>query len=145
MIEIDNKLPSPEEYNALRKSAGWNTFDGQSVSKGLKGTLYTVSVREDSELVAFGRVIGDGRIVFYIQDVIVVPGRRGLGYARIVMDHIMEYLHATAAKGAIVGLMASKGVEDMYKKYGFIERPSGKHIGAGMVLPVDWNNQEDKK
>ena len=140
-IEIDNKLPKPEEYNALRKSAGWNTFDNESASIGLKCSLFTVSVREDGVLVAFGRVIGDGRIVFYIQDVIVLPDKRGRGYARIVMEHIIEYLRGAAAEGAIVGLMASKGVETMYKKFGFIERPAGKNMGAGMTLPIDWNKK----
>jgi GNAT superfamily N-acetyltransferase len=141
MIKIDNKLPSPEEYNALRKGAGWNFFDEQSASAGLKGSLYTVSVREDGVLVAFGRVIGDGRVAFYIQDVIVIPDKRGYGFARIVMEHIMEYLRGVAAEGAIVGLMASKGVENLYKKFGFIERPAEKNMGAGMTLPVDWNKK----
>jgi GNAT superfamily N-acetyltransferase len=145
MIEIDNKLPSSEEYNALRKGAGWNFFDEQSASAGLKGSLYTVSVREDGVLVAFGRVIGDGRVVFYIQDVIVIPGKQGNGYARIIMEHIMDYLRGVATPGAIVGLMASKGVENMYKKFGFIERPADKNIGAGMTLPVDWNIRKNKK
>ena len=115
MIEIDNKLPRAEEYNALRKSAGWGVFDEQSASVGLKGSLYTVSVREDGALVAFGRVVGDGRITFYIQDIIVVPDKRGYGYARTVMEHIMDYLRRVAAPGAVVGLMASKGVENLYK------------------------------
>jgi GNAT superfamily N-acetyltransferase len=141
MIEIDNKLPRPEEYNALRKVAGWNFYDDKSASKGLEGALYTVSVREDGALVAFGRVVGDGRITFYIQDVIVVPDKRGNGYARIVMEHIMDYLRSVAAPGAVVGLMASKGVENLYKKFGFIERPAEKNMGAGMTLPVDWNKR----
>jgi predicted GNAT family N-acyltransferase len=141
MIEIDNKLPSPEEYNDLRKIAGWNFYDDKSASEGLEGALYNVSVREDGVLVAFGRVVGDGRITFYIQDVIVVPDKRGYGYARIVVEHIMHYLRGVAAPGAVVGLMASKGVEDMYKKFGFIERPAEKNLGAGMTLPVDWNTR----
>jgi GNAT superfamily N-acetyltransferase len=141
MVEIDNKLPSAEEYNALRMSVGWGFFDEQSASEGLEGALYTVSVREDGVLVAFGRVVGDGRITFYIQDVIVVPDKRGNGYARIVMEHIMDYLRRVAAPAAVVGLMASKGVENLYKKFGFIERPSGDHMGAGMTLPADWNKR----
>jgi GNAT superfamily N-acetyltransferase len=141
MIEIDNKLPSAEEYNALRKIAGWNFYDEQSASEGLEGALYTISVREDGVLVAFGRVVGDGRIAFYIQDVIVVPDKRGCGYARIVMGHIMDYLRGVAAPGAVVGLMASKGVENLYKKFGFIERPAEKNMGAGMTLPVEWNKR----
>jgi GNAT superfamily N-acetyltransferase len=141
MIEIDNKLPRVEEYNALHKSAGWGVFDDQSASAGLKGSLYTISVREDGALVAFGRVVGDGRITFYIQDVIVVPDKRSNGYARIVMEHILDYLQGVAAPIAVIGLMSSKGVENMYKKFGFIERPTGDHMGAGMTLPVDWNKK----
>ena len=142
MIAIDSKLPRAEEYNALRKSAGWNFYDDKSASAGLESSLHTISVREDGVLIAFGRVIGDGRIAFYVQDVIVVPDKRGRGYARIVMEHIMDYLQRVAAPGAVVGLMASKGVEDMYKKFGFIERPAEKNMGAGMTLPVDWNKKE---
>ena len=134
-------MPRPKEYNALRKIAGWNFYDDKSASEGLKSALYTVSVREDGVLVAFGRVVGDGRIAFYIQDVIVVPGKRGNGYARIVMEHIMDYIGGVAATGAVVGLMASKGVENLYKKFGFIERPAEKNMGAGMTLPVDWNKR----
>jgi GNAT superfamily N-acetyltransferase len=141
MIEIDNKLPRAEEYNDLRKIAGWTFYDDKSASDGLEGALYTVSVREDGVLVAFGRVVGDGRITFYIQDVIVVPDKRGRGYARIVMEHIMDYLRGAAAPGAVVGLMSSKGVENLYKKFGFIERPAEKNMGAGMTLPVDWNKR----
>ena len=139
MIEVDKQLPSPEEYNDLRKSVGWAIYNKQEVSDGLKGSLYTVSVREEGKLIAFGRVIGDGSITFYIQDVIVVPEKRGRGYARIVMENIMDYLRGTAAKGAVIGLMSAAGVENIYKKFGFIERPAGKHLGAGMTLPANWN------
>lgn len=145
MIEIDNKLPRPEEYNTLRKSAGWTFYDEQSASEGLEGSLYTVSLREDGAIVAFGRVVGDGRITFYIQDVIVVPDKRSHGYARIVMEHIMDYLGGVAAPGAVVGLMSSKGVENLYRKFGFIERPAGKNMGAGMTLPIDWNRRKEQK
>jgi len=139
MIEIDNKLPRPEEYNALRNSAGWTIYDEQSASGGLADSLYTVSMREDGKIVAFGRVVGDGRITFYIQDVIVIPNKRGQGYARIVMEHIMDYIGGVAAKGAVIGLMSAAGTEKLYKKFGFIERPVGKRLGAGMTLPVDWS------
>lgn len=143
MIKIDNKLPGPQEYNALRKSAGWGIYDEQSASDGLEGSLYTVSVREDGVLVAFGRVVGDGRITFYIEDVVVVPDKRGHGYARIVMEHVMDYLGGVAAPGAVVGLMSAKGVENLYRKFGFIERPAEKYKGAGMTLPIDWNRRKE--
>ena len=54
----------------------------------------------------------------------------------------MDYLGGVAAPGAAIGLMSAKGVENLYRKFGFIERPAEKHIGAGMTLPIDWNRQK---
>lgn len=139
MVEFDEGRPSPEEYNHLRDIVGWGRYDPQSAAAGLHNSLYTVCLREDGKLVAFGRVIGDGRITFYIQDVIVIPEKRGLGYARMIMDRLMAYIRRAAASHAVVGLMAASGVEELYEKYGFFRRPVGR-FGAGMTLPKDWRD-----
>ncbi len=139
MVEFDEQSPSPEEYSQLREIVGWGGYDPQSAAEGLAHSLYTASLREDGQLVAFGRVIGDGRITFYIQDVIVIPEKRGLGYARTIMDHLMAYITEAAVPNAVVGLMAADGVEALYEKYGFTRRPAGR-LGAGMTLPSDWKD-----
>jgi GNAT superfamily N-acetyltransferase len=133
MIEVSERSPSPEEYNALRRVAGWNTYDVAAARRGLAASLFTVCVRDDGELIAFGRVVGDGAMTFYIQDVIVAPERRGEGHARMVMERVMHYILSVATPGSVVGLMAARGVEGLYEKYGFVSRPRG-HMGAGMVL-----------
>lgn len=139
MVEFDEERPSPEEYNHLRDIVGWGRYDPQSAVDGLDNSLYTAALREDGQLVAFGRVIGDGRITFYIQDVIVIPEKRGRGYARMIMDRLMAYIAEAAAPNAVVGLMSAGGVEELYEKYGFIRRPVGR-FGAGMTLPTDWKD-----
>jgi GNAT superfamily N-acetyltransferase len=136
MIEFDESPPKPNEYNRLRELAGWGAYDAASVAIGLHNSLYTISLRERGKLIAFGRVVGDKRITFYIQDVIVMPEKRGQGYARAVMDRIMKYISSTAAPGAVVGLMSAGGVERLYEQYGFVRRPVGK-LGAGMTLPEE--------
>jgi len=136
MVEFDESPPTLQEYNRLRELVGWGTYDASSAATGLRNSLFTISLRERGELVAFGWVVGDKRITFYIQDVIVVPERRGLGYARAVMDRIMNYIRSTAAPGAVVGLMSAGGFERLYEQYGFVRRPAGK-LGAGMTLPAD--------
>jgi hypothetical protein len=50
-----------------------------------------------------------------------------------MMDEIMTYINHKARKGAFIGLFSAKGLEELYKKYGFIERPD-KNSGAGMFL-----------
>ena len=134
MTEVTTALPSPAEYNDMRSAAGWPIYGVDAAERGLANSLYTISVRDDEELIAFGRVVGDGAITYYIQDVIVLPGRRGEGHARTVMEHLMRYIRSTAAPHAVVGLMSAKGVEGLYEKFGFVSRPTGDHMGAGMIL-----------
>lgn len=133
--QIDTTCPTPEEFIALRESVGWGRYDERSAAMGLNNSLFTMSLRESGKLIGFGRVIGDGRITFYIQDVIVIPEKRGLGYSRIIIEQIMTYLDEVAAPGAVIGLMAAHGVEDLYEKFGFVKRPN-EFLGAGMTMPL---------
>ena len=51
----------------------------------IKGSLYTVVAYEDNEPVGMGRIVGDGAVICYIQDLIVAPECQlyGLGHAII--------------------------------------------------------------
>ena len=64
------------------------------------------------------RVVGDRRTCFYIQDVIEtgIPGQR---HWQTIMNRVMKFINENAAVGAVVGLMAAKGKESFYEKYGF--------------------------
>jgi len=134
MIDITTIPPSPEEYNALRASVGWPTFSTAAARDGLKNTLFGVCIRERSRLIAYGRVVGDGAITFYIQDVIVLPGWRRRGHAQTILQRLLQYIKNAADPGSVVGLMSAKGTEELYEKFGFVRRPFGDKMGAGMVL-----------
>lgn len=47
----------------------------------LEKTLYTVEARREGQTVGIARVVGDGRIVFFIKDVAVDPACGGRGSA----------------------------------------------------------------
>ena len=78
-----------------------------------------------------GRVVGDGAMYFYIQDVIVTPTHQGQGLGHQIMLNIEEYLQSAAAQGATVGLLAAKGKEPFYQRYGYVSRPNTL-LGNGM-------------
>jgi GNAT superfamily N-acetyltransferase len=132
-IQIVDRIPTPEEYLQFRRDVSWREHTLDVARQGLTGTLFGVCAYADGILAGMARVIGDGAMVFYIQDVIVRPAfqRRGIG-ARI-MERVMEYIRSHADQNSVVGLMAAKGVEPFYEAYGFKARPN-EMFGAGMTI-----------
>jgi ribosomal protein S18 acetylase RimI-like enzyme len=124
-VELIEGLPSPGDYLSLREAVGWSTFGEDAARAGLERSLFGCVLIHDGRAVGCGRVVGDGAMYFYIQDVIVLPELRGRGHGRRIMDAVMAYLDANAPLGAFVGLMAADGVAGFYERYGFAERPAG--------------------
>ncbi len=131
-FHLVERAPTVDEYYALRTGVGWGTADREATAHSIQHTLYWVVVLEGEQVIGCGRVIGDGGICFYVQDIIVLPAYQGLGLGRQIMDKVMAYLKAHLRPGAFAGLMAAKGVAGFYVKYGFIERPT-EALGPGMI------------
>lgn len=130
---ITEQLPSAVQYNRLRAAVGWGVYDEAVIERALPNTLYCLCAFVDGELVGMARVIGDGAMVYYIQDVIVLPAYQGQGIGTQMMDRVMDYIHTHASHNTIIGLMAACGKELFYEKYGFTRRPT-ERFGAGMTV-----------
>ena len=89
--------PTVEEYQRLREAVGWESVDAEATEAGLRNALFSVCVTYKDEVIGCGRVVGDGGIYFYIQDIMVLPEfqRRGLGRCIMgaVMDHLGSHAH----------------------------------------------------
>lgn len=116
------RIPTIEEYRRLREAVGWNRRDDAAMETGLRNSLFSVCVLHQGKVVGCGRVVGDGAIYFYIQDIIVLPEFQGKGIGTRIMDAVMGYFRSHAHPNAFIGLMAAKGVSGLYEKYGFQER-----------------------
>ena len=81
---------------------------------------------KNDKLIGLGRIVGDGSIYFYIQDIIVVPEYQGQGLGKVIMKELMQYLKDNANHNSLIGLMAAEGVEKFYHKFGFITRSTSK-------------------
>ena len=121
-VALVERTPTPDEYRRLRDVVGWNEVAEEGVRAGLPRSLFAVVLERDGEAVGCGRVVGDGGVYFYVQDVIVVPELQGRGLGARIMDAVMRYLQDAASPGAFVGLMAAKDVEPFYRRYGFERR-----------------------
>ena len=131
MFKLCFSPPTTREFENLRSSVGWNNCASQVTSKSIENTLFWVCFYSGKELVATGRVIGDGAMYFYIQDVIVSPKQQGSGLGSSIMEHIEKYLQENAPQHATVGLLAAKGKERFYEKYNYIVR-DGQELGRAL-------------
>jgi len=127
------KLVSPTvgEFLALREKVGWQGIAIDSAESSLINSLFHVVIYHDTKLVGMGRVVGDGVMYFYIQDVVVDPAYQNVGLGAALMEKIESYLSTAATKGATIGLLAAKGKEAFYARYGYVERPNTS-LGHGM-------------
>jgi GNAT superfamily N-acetyltransferase len=123
---VDERVPTVAELRLLNDAVGWHDLpaDDAAVARGLAASLFGVCVICDGETIACGRVIGDGAVYFYLQDVMVKPDWQGMGAGRLVLEAIEGYLRRAAPDGAFVGLMAAAGKAGFYERFGFAARPS---------------------
>lgn len=131
--EFSLKLTSPsvEGFLRLRKKVGWGELEANLAKKSLNNSLFHVTIYHDQQLIGLGRVVGDGAMFFYIQDVVVDPDYQNLGIGTVLMDTIEGFLRYTAQKGSTIGLLSAQGKESFYGRYGYMERPNN-NLGHGM-------------
>jgi ribosomal protein S18 acetylase RimI-like enzyme len=128
---ISYEKPSAEDYVQLRVKIGWGKTDLAMVEKSLCCSLFHVTIYAQSQLVAMGRVVGDGAMFFYIQDVVVDPNHQSQGLGKTVMENIERFLKENAKGGSTIGLLAAQGKEDFYKTWEYLDR-TGTPLGRGM-------------
>jgi ribosomal protein S18 acetylase RimI-like enzyme len=125
-FEFSEAIPAVEDYQNLRRAVGWYVSDDTSTMHGLQNSLYSLCVMLDRKLIGYGRIVGDGGIYYYIQDIIVLPEYQKSGIGRQIMNRVMEFLRENAAPNSFVGLMAAAGVQKFYENYGFAVRPADR-------------------
>lgn len=133
-IEIyENKL-TVDSYIEIKKTAFKINNSKLQIEKSLKNDLYDVVAIDGNKLVGMGRIVGDGAIYWYLQDIVVIPEYQGKGIGRIIVKKLMDYIYNNSLSDTktTIGLMAAKGKEEFYKKFGFIERPNDNQ-GPGMI------------
>lgn len=85
----------------------------------LRNSIHCITVKDNDQIVGMGRIVGDGAIYFYIQDIVVHPDYQKNGIGKEIMTILDEYLKRNAPDKAFVGLFASQGKEPFYEKYNF--------------------------
>jgi len=135
-IAISHDALTAELYESVRETADFHHYGIEDVRTALSGGLCSVVAYVDGEVAGIGRVVGDGRIAFFIKDLVVLPEYRHCGVGAAMLDALIDRIREQCCDHAYVGLMSTPGKEQFYEGHGFIRRPTGG-FGSGMVRFVD--------
>ena len=119
----------------MREAVGWSRYQPDQIEEGLKNSLYLIVAYDEEIPIGMGRVVGDGKLIFYIQDVIILPEYQKNGIGFEIMKRIMDFISSKSVDHSIIGLMSAVGKEGFYEQFGFIRRPNEK-MGCGMNIWV---------
>ena len=128
-ILIKHQFPTTKEFIKLFNSVGWEREE-KRVDENRKNSCFAVSIYKNNEILAMGRVVGDGAY-FTIYDVVVYKAHQGKGLGSIIINEIINWYKTFKDDDTFLYLNASKGKEQFYEKFGFRARPN-EEVGSGM-------------
>ena len=133
MITLKENTLTVKDYLEIRSQVGWIELKEEQAVKALENSLYVIGAYDDDELVGMGRIVGDGAVICYVQDLIVIPNKQHTGIGSIVLEKLVQYVESLRMEESqmMLCLMCAKGREPFYEKHGFIARPT-ESLGPGM-------------
>lgn len=117
---VDNILQA-EDFVRLRIEAGFAEVPVEHARKALQNGLINVSAIYQGELVGMGRLVGDGAMYWYLQEIIILPQFQRKGIGTMIVNHLVDYAKANSVTGKFttIGGVSAKGKEPFYEKLGF--------------------------
>lgn len=121
--ELIHDAPPVDAYVALRTDAGLSPKTVEQGAAAIAGTWFFCHIRERStaQVVAMGRVIGDGGWYFHIADIATHPDHQRMGLGRAVMDTLVARIQDTAPANPYITLLADPPGRRLYEQFGFVE------------------------
>lgn len=137
-IKIHCETPTLKEYRTLCKLAGWHSLlQFEQLQRSLDSSIYAVTARNDEgRAVGMGRIVGDGVIYWYLQDITVAAEYRNRGIGTRILDELCRYVNERAEKRAFVALFATEEAQGLYESRGFGEHPEALR-GMFTLSPVE--------
>jgi len=131
-ISYTGRSVMPQEFLHIRQELGLPQLGFPVAARALRDDIFDVVVLLDGETpIGCGRVIGDGALNFYLQDILVVPKFQRRGVGSKLLELILAHLCSITAPGAFIGLIAAPGTEAFFARHGFAARPEN---APGMQL-----------
>ncbi len=101
-------------YNYLRRSYQSKSRNYQEIRKSIENSL-CYGLFHGSKQIGFARIVSDLATIYMLSDVFIVEGYRGRGLGKWLMECIVN----SPELKNLIGLLATKNAQGLYRKYGF--------------------------
>jgi GNAT superfamily N-acetyltransferase len=134
MITLVKNRLDVDTYLDLRASVNWKPLSRTQAQRALDHSLFVVCAYDGKHPAGMGRIVGDGAVICYIQDLLVHPDYQGMGIGKRILEELKNYVMSIRLEGTemMLDLMCAKDREMFYTKHGFIARPTDE-LGPGMI------------
>ena len=112
-----------DQIREVYQSVGWTKHTNEIISKVFKASQVIALVYVNGRIVGIGRAMTDGVFNAAIYDVVVHRDFQGQGFAKRIMEFILNQLSDVSC----VHLISTTGNEEFYRKFGL------KKIKTGMA------------
>jgi ribosomal protein S18 acetylase RimI-like enzyme len=133
--KVVSRPPTYEEYLKLCFSVSWDDMNFKVAKEAIENSVFAVVAIYNDEVVGMGRIIGDGKMYFYLQDIVVLPEHQKKGVGKKLIIHLLNFLKENAPIPAFIGLFATKEGTGLYEKFGFREPPDMN--GMFRLTPIE--------
>jgi GNAT superfamily N-acetyltransferase len=133
-VAIVERLPTPEELQALLRAVGWASDDRPDrAAKALAGARFGVVAVAGGHPVGSGMVLGDGATFAYLKDIAVRPEWQGRGIGTRIVEALLAILRRSEPRGMLVTLFTGQHLAEFYERFGF----AGPERLYGMSLMIE--------
>jgi GNAT superfamily N-acetyltransferase len=99
----------------LFQKVHWKHRVAEEIESAFNLSTTTIFISEENVIIAFGRVIGDGRYYAMLADIVVDPAHQGQGLGK----YLVTTLNNQLVNYHFVNLSAAPGADNFYKSMGW--------------------------
>ena len=92
MITFAEDIKDVSIYLSLRQQVGWVSLTTEQAQQALDHSLKIITVYDDECPIGMGRIVGDGAVICYIQDLIIIPEYQSRHIGSMLIERLIAYV-----------------------------------------------------